>query len=201
LQCYLKKKNPRYSEVSAEVTIAIMLSTTGGGKPAQYRPRAEQEARLRAMFSNREQFGGIWTALSPAAHEAQLRHVRNGCLDRPAGLEHLRAETGANELLHSQLNDIQRTAAGGVVMVEAQVYDVLHRRNTRIALAKKLDPFVTATQGSHHYLLVESALKLEDEVLKTSSVAFPDVKSGESFGLVMQEGTQVRSPYFQAHIC
>ena len=117
---YLKKKNPRYSEVSADDTVAIMVSTAGGWKPAQYRPRAEQESRLKAMYSKWEQFGGIWTALSPAAHEAQLRHVRNGCLDRPAGLEHLRAETSANELLHSQLNNVQRTAAGGVVMVEAQ---------------------------------------------------------------------------------
>ena len=112
------------------------------------------------MYSKWEQFGGIWTALSPTAHEAQLRHIRNGCLDRPAGLEHLRAETGADELLHSELNDVQRTAAGNVVMVEAQVYDVLHRCNTRIALAKKLDPFVTTTQGSRHYLLGESAIAI-----------------------------------------
>lgn len=117
---YLKKKNPRYSEVSADDTVAIMVSTAGGWKPAQYRPRAEQESRLKAMYSVLEQFGGIWTALSPAAHEAQLRHVRNGCLDRPAGLEHLRAQSSANELLHSQLNNVQRTAARGVVMVEAQ---------------------------------------------------------------------------------
>lgn len=51
-QPYLKQKNLRYSEVSAEVTIAIMPSTASGGKPAQYRQRAEQEARLRVMYSN-----------------------------------------------------------------------------------------------------------------------------------------------------
>ncbi|KAK4701216.1 hypothetical protein P7C70_g5022, partial [Phenoliferia sp. Uapishka_3] len=183
---YLKKKNAHYSEVSADIVMAIMVSTASNGRPAQYRPKLEQEAALIALYTKWERVGGVWSALSPAAHTAQLKHVRNGCLDRPAGLENLRAETGANEVLHSYLNDIQRAAAGGIVMTEAQVTDALHRRNTRIAFDKKLDPFVTATQGSHHYCLVESAFKLEDQLSGTTSAKFLDIQSGETFGLVKQ---------------
>lgn len=177
-------KNPHYKEVAADITNSIMARTAQNGTPALYRECDEQEKRLRAVYDKWEKKGGVWSALSPAAHTAQLNHVRAGCLDRQKGLEHLPNDSSRIESMHSQLNNLQRAVAGGLVIMLALCFDFFQRRNLRIDIKNGLSPFGLATQSCHHLSLVDAALEREQLAFGTSPARFPKVASSEEFGLV-----------------
>lgn len=189
-----KTKNPLYKVVGAELCEAIMSTRAIDGKPAVYRPKPEQAERLVAVYDKYLALGDVWTDLSQRIHQDQLRHVNNGCFGRPTGLEHLPADSSRNESMHHQWNNLQRGVACGLNTFLNLSHDFVHRRNCRIAKGKNRSAFINAAQGSHHLLLVDATLKLLNR-LSTPSTAyaaqvaptwelFPDVKSGETFGLI-----------------
>ena len=205
-QCYAKSilskiKNPAYNDVVAAVTDAILTrrsiprTRTVTGLPALYHPQEEQTRRLHAMWKRFDKMGNVWSEGSVQVHQAALRHVEQGCLNRPAGLEHLPSDSSCNESAHKHWNDLQRAVASGVALILPLSFDFMHRRNLRIIFDRQLfsdegkHAFVKATGGLYHLLLVDQAVRLRALSFPAHPPPppFPDVKSGESFGILPAE--------------
>lgn len=178
-------KNAHYKSVGREITEAITKSLAKDDIPAQYHSVEIQAKRLTIMYEKWLGVGSVWTTLSQQVFKDQLRHVNNGCFGRPNHLSHLPADSSRNESLHRHLNGIQRGVSGGLTNFMVLASDFVLRRNCRIAYAKPgISPIVDAAQGSHHLLLVDCNLGLLNRLTNDIAfVRFPNVESGETFGL------------------
>jgi hypothetical protein len=128
-----------------------------------------------------------------------MKHIQKGCLVRTR--DDVRSDGSRIEGSHKGWNSLQRSFCSGLVMMNAQGHDHVLRRNIRIASADNhnfhVDPFIVSGHGSHHLTLVNSCARLWNAYvtrhhvgLGLSSPEFPDIPSGEHFGLVFSKSAK-----------
>ncbi|KAJ7607603.1 hypothetical protein DFH06DRAFT_1486459 [Mycena polygramma] len=187
--------NPRRNAVLKDIKEAVLKVPASKGVLAQYWSQPEQETRLALAYDKWAKVGGIWSAAAQNIHNAQMQHVRKGCLARPR--EDISSDGSRIEGSHKGWNSIQRSFASGLEMQTALGHDFVLRRNLRVAMngkAKSPTPFVKSTFGSHHISLVDHTAGIWNDLLAgsqaTSGCSFlplprlPNIQSGENFGLV-----------------
>ncbi|KAJ7615765.1 hypothetical protein DFH06DRAFT_1365836 [Mycena polygramma] len=187
--------NPRRNVVLKDIKEAVLKVSAGKGTLAQYWSQADQETRLAAAYEKWAEYGGIWSAAAQNIHNAQMQHVRKGCLARPR--EDISSDGSRIEGSHKGWNGIQRSFASGLEMQTALGHDFVLRRNLRVATngkGKSPTPFVESTFGSHHISLVDHTAGIWNDLLPGSQATskssplplprLPDIQSGETFGLV-----------------
>ncbi|KAJ7124769.1 hypothetical protein C8R43DRAFT_1135450 [Mycena crocata] len=184
--------NPHRSQVLKDIRDSILKVPSSKGILAQYWTQAEQETRLAAAF-DKWAVKGVWSAAAQNIHAAQMQHVRKGCLARPR--EDIASDGSRIEGSHKGWNSIQRSFASGLESQTAFGHDHVLRWNIRVELdgkAQSPSPFVQSTFGSHHISLVDHTAATWNNLLNTRGTSnaliplprLPDIKSGETFGLV-----------------
>ena len=116
--------------------------------------------------------------------------MEGGCLVRKN--QTIASDGSRIEGSHKGWNSIQRSSASGIEVFTALSHDHVLRWNIHIASARKTQTsFVESTNGSHHVDLVNYINCIWNKLVKANKTGkmmplpeLPDVKSGESFGLV-----------------
>jgi hypothetical protein len=199
-------KNPLRSTVLKDLYDSILLSRAGKGTHAKYRNKEEQLKKLTDVYEKYAQIGTVWSAATskvsilvccdPAlttqiqAHAEQLKHVEGGCLIRKN--QTIASDGSRIEGSHKGWNSIQRSFASGIEVFTALSHDHVLRRNIHVAFTRKTQTsFLESTNGSHHVDFVNYINCIWNKLVKADKTGkmtplpeLPDVKSGESFGLV-----------------
>lgn len=97
-------KSPYRAAVAADIIGAILKKHAEHGQPAEYWDREEQEQRLVVAFDKWAD-KGVWSAAAQKVHQEQLKHVRNGCLER--NIKGIRANGSRIEGSHKGWNSLQ----------------------------------------------------------------------------------------------
>jgi len=129
-------------------------------------------------------------------HSDQLQHVWNGCLSCPR--QDLPCNGSRIEGSHKGWNSLQRAYASGIVMFTALGHDFVLHCNIRVASAgcvREATPFVKSLFGSHHVWLASYTAELWNLIVEKQPSGMhlkplptlPEVKSGETFGVVDSE--------------
>ncbi|CAK5283262.1 unnamed protein product [Mycena citricolor] len=195
--------NPYRARIAMEIRDAILKQPASKGIPAKYRSKEEQESRIIGIFTMYEKIGNVWSAAAQSVHQAQLKHIRAGCLARKR--DDIATDGSRIEGSHKGWNGLQRSHASGLVLQTALCHDFVLRRNmrqvvrdTRVAgSTSPLHSFVRLTYGSHHIQLVNSNSSIMNDVLRIHAertkkkldvvqlwTVLQDVQSFEKFGLV-----------------
>ncbi|TFY79755.1 hypothetical protein EWM64_g4258 [Hericium alpestre] len=189
------KRNVFYYTVIEDIREAILLKKADNDSKAVYRTQGDQELRLEAAYQAWAQHGGVWSAAALRVHEAQMNHVKKGCLARHR--QDIATDGSRIEGTHKGWNSLMRSHACGLEVFVALGHDHVLRRNVHVAIARPEPPeFIASSEGSHHLRLVNHIAKLWNSLLETRRrnghpspdlvelPRLPRVASGESFGVV-----------------
>ncbi|KAI0344801.1 hypothetical protein BDW22DRAFT_1326630 [Trametopsis cervina] len=197
--------------VSRDIVEAILERPAENGKPAIWRNKEEQAARLDATYKKWLAHGNVWSQAAAKAHAVQMSHVEKGCLSRPRN--DVRSDGSRIEGSHKGWNSLQRANPSGYEGILNLAGDHVLRRNVRVRFKSKEfapTPFLASTFGSHHISLVDHNAHLWNSLLQQHSPTsagrgvlrlegfdklqtlevIEDVPSGESFGAVISKHAQ-----------
>lgn len=126
-------------------------------------------------------------------HANQLAHAMKGCISRSRN--DIPLDGSRIEGFHKALNRINYSFSSGLLMQWCLTIDFILRRNVRITLKNHSDsnPFLSiVTHGSHHLYLANFCAELTNKISATAHSysmlpTFPNVASGETFGLVASD--------------
>ncbi|THH23181.1 hypothetical protein EUX98_g7992 [Antrodiella citrinella] len=184
-------RNPHRVQVFSDIRDAILKVPAENGRPAVYWSQEDQAIRLVSVYQKWSEKGGVWS-------RASAKHVRKGCLSRPADEELNQndpiAKDGSRmESTHRGWNKMNIGHASGLENMVHLGFDHVLRYNIRrahsssVILAKR--PFAKSTHGSHYVGFVDSVARQWNMLCDTLKMPLPplpeleDVQSNEAFGL------------------
>ncbi|KAG9018757.1 hypothetical protein FRB90_009911 [Tulasnella sp. 427] len=190
----MKSGQPDIVSTVGKEIVSALLSATAETSPtgrAQYR-RKEEQAKLMEECFRKWKSKGVFTSAVDAVHEAGMKHLRKGCLERC--VEDVRSDGSRIENTNRGWNSIARAVPGGLEGFLNQAHDWVLRRNIRLAFKSKtitpLSAFVATTFGSHQISLVSKCTDTWNMIIKKRNLSYPlletlrSAKIDEHFGLV-----------------